>query len=173
MKILIFLQGTIIMHRGAVGKNHEEIVKQIREQEPSVRDHENYIPIGKAVTKLQRWVSHGAEICYISSLAEDKKTRGNEFVGKEGLKADKNVLERYGFPNGSIYHRAIRQNYQNLVEQMQPLPNVLIEDDCESIGGEIEMIYPRLADETKKKIHSVVIKEFEGVDHLPDDPLQL
>ncbi len=173
MKILIFLQGTIIMHRSAVGKSHKEIVKQIREQKPSVRDYENYVPIRNAVAKLQRWASQGAMICYVSSLTENKKARSDEFVGKEGLKADKNVLERYGFPNGSIYHRAPGQSYQNLTEHIQPSPDVLIEDDCESIGGKDQMIYPGLDVKTKKKIHPVIIKEFEGVDDLPDDPTKL
>ncbi len=89
------------------------------------------------------------------------------------MKIDESVLKRCGLPKGVIYHRVPEQNYQNLVEQIQPLPDVLIEDDCESIGGETEMIYPQLSSEAKKKIRLVIIKEFEGIDHLPDDPIQL
>jgi hypothetical protein len=43
----------------------------------------------------------------------------------------------------------------------------LIEDDCESIGGEKEMVYPYIKKELKSKIKSVIIKEFEGIDNLP------
>ena len=49
------------------------------------------------------------------------------------------------------------------------LPDTLIEDDCESIGGEKEMIYPNLKAKLKAKIISVVVKEFGGIDHLPDE----
>ena len=44
---------------------------------------------------------------------------------------------------------------------------MLIEDDCESIFGEIEMTYSYIRPEIKKKIKFVVVKEFVGIDHLP------
>jgi hypothetical protein len=34
------------------------------------------------------------------------------------------------------------------------------------------MIYPRLSREVQKKIHSVVLKEFEGIDNLSDIPME-
>lgn len=49
------------------------------------------------------------------------------------------------------------------------LPDILIEDDCESIGGEKEMTYPHIKPELKTRIKSIVIKEFCGLDHLPDE----
>ena len=49
----------------------------------------------------------------------------------------------------------------------------LIEDDCESIGGEIEMTYPYIKPELKNKIKSVVIKEFSGIDNLPNNIQEL
>lgn len=49
------------------------------------------------------------------------------------------------------------------------LPDILIEDDCESIGGDAEMIYPHLKAEMRGGIISLVVKEFEGIDHLPDN----
>ncbi|MFA5184293.1 MAG: hypothetical protein WC456_02085 [Patescibacteria group bacterium] len=169
MKILIFLQGTVIMHPGAAGKTRADIIQQVRDQEDSVRDFKNYIPIGRAPEKLRTWAEQGAEICYLSALSENKKARGDEVVGREGLKADSIVLERYGFPAGIIYHRAAQESYQVVVEQMRPLPDILIEDDCESIGGASEMTYPYIALELKEKIKSVVVREFIGIDHLPAD----
>lgn len=59
-------------------------------------------------------------------------------------------------------------SYQDVVERMEPLPDILIEDDCESIGGEKEMTYPHLRSDVKNKIKSIVIKEFGGIDYLPD-----
>ena len=49
------------------------------------------------------------------------------------------------------------------------MPDVLVEDDCESIGGEVEMTYPHIRPELKPRIKSVVVREFGGIDHLPDD----
>jgi hypothetical protein len=48
-------------------------------------------------------------------------------------------------------------------------PGILIEDDCESIGGEPEMTFPQLQPELQASITSIVVKEFGGIDHLPDD----
>jgi hypothetical protein len=44
---------------------------------------------------------------------------------------------------------------------------VLIEDDCESIGGEKEMSITDVRPEIKRKIKSIVVKEFEGIDGVP------
>ena len=49
------------------------------------------------------------------------------------------------------------------------MPDILIEDDCESIGGEKEMTITFIKPEVRQKIKSVVIKEFGGIDYLPDD----
>lgn len=169
MKIMVFLHGTLITHKNSAGKTRQETIKQIVEQEESVRDFENYIPLGNAPKKLQTWVSQGAEICYLSALTENKKARGDETVGKEGLKADEIVLEKYGFPKGEIYHRDSGESYKDVVARIYPSPDILIEDDCESIGGEPEMTYPSLSPELKAKIKSIVVKEFEGIDNLSDD----
>ena len=48
------------------------------------------------------------------------------------------------------------------------MPDVLIEDDCESIGGKDEMTITHVKPDLKKKIKSIVVKEFSGLDHLPD-----
>ena len=53
------------------------------------------------------------------------------------------------------------------------MPDVLIEDDCESIGGEKEMGYPHIKPELKRKMKSIVIKEFGGIDHLSDSIYEL
>jgi hypothetical protein len=169
MKIMIFLHGTLITHKNSAGKSREEIIQQIIDQEESVREFQNYIPIGQAPKKLQSWVSQGAEICYLSALTENKKARGDEKVGKEGLKADGIVLGKYGFPKGEIFHRNLDESYKDVVEKINPAPDILIEDDCESIGGELEMTYPSLNPELKAKIKLIVVKEFEGIDTLPED----
>lgn len=167
MKIMVFLHGTTIMAKNAVGKTREEIVKQVQDQEESVRDFASYVPIGNAQHKLQKWAEQGAEICYLSALTEDKRARGDEIVGKEGLKADQEILDKYGFPTGEIYHRQKGESYTDIAEKV--MPDILIEDDCESIGGEDEMTYPHIKPELKNKIKSIVVKEFGGIDYLPDN----
>lgn len=173
MRILVFLQGTIIMHEHAAGLSREEIIQQVTDQEESARDFKNYIPVGNAPQKLKKWAEQGAEICYLSALTENKKGRGDEIVGKEGLQADKFVLDKYGFPQGNIYHRGQDESYADVVAKMTPYPDVLIEDDCESMGQEAEVTYPSLSPELQRKIKSIVVKEFGGIDHLPDSPESL
>ncbi|MFA6533652.1 MAG: hypothetical protein WCT37_00600 [Patescibacteria group bacterium] len=169
LKILIFLQGTLIMHATAAGKTQGEIVEQVKNQEPSVREFAFYEPIGRAVGKLYAWLGQGAKISYLSALTENKKARGDEVVGKDGLEVEAALLQRLGFPAGEIYHRENGESYAAVVARIKPTPNILIEDDCLSIGGAPEMTYPVLNPALKRKIKSIVVPEFLGIDHLPDD----
>ena len=59
MKIIVFTEGTLLMHKGAIGRTLKEIIEQVVNQEPSVKDYANYVPIGNAVQKIQRWVDQG------------------------------------------------------------------------------------------------------------------
>lgn len=155
MKILVFLHGTTIMHKNAVGHTREEIVKQVKEKDKSVHDYKSYVPVGNVVKKLQNWKNDGAEILYLSSheTAED-------------VEKDKFVLKKYGFPDGQVLFRQRGEQYKDIAEKI--MPDVLIEDDCESIGGKNEMTITHVKPELKKKIKSIVVKEFSGLDHLPD-----
>lgn len=119
-------------------------------------DFANYVPTGKAVAKLKNWVSQGAQIYYLTS-----------HENAAGVEIDKQVQAKYGFPKGKIYWRQNGEAYKDVAERV--MPDVLIEDDCESIGGEAEMTYPNLRADLKPKIKSIVAKEFQGIDHLPDD----
>ena len=167
IKIMLFLQGTLLMHRSGVGKTRQQIVKQSQDQGESVRDFASYVPIGHAVEKLQRWANQGVKILYLSALTENKNARGDEIVGKEGLMIDQKVLNRYGFPKGEIYHRQTGERYAQIAERLGP--DVLIEDDCESIGGASEMTITAVRPEIKSRIKSIVVKEFGGIDELPDN----
>ena len=155
MKILVFLHGTTIMHRGAIGHSREERVRQVHEGEESVREYETYVPVRNAVEKLHRWRSQGAEIIYLSSHRNPIN-----------VEKDRAVLNRYGFPAGEVLFRQAHQAYKDVAESV--LPDVLIEDDCESIGGEPEMVYPHIRLALQRRMRSIVVREFEGIDHLPD-----
>jgi len=155
MRILVFLHGTTIMHKNGLGHTREERVKQVIERDKSVHDYASYVPIGNAVKKLQSWKSQGAEILYLSS---------HENI--EDVKKDEYVLKKYGFPTGQVFFREKGEQYRDIAERV--IPGILIEDDCESIGGKEEMTITYIRPEFKKKIKSIVVKEFSGIDHLPD-----
>jgi len=155
MKILIFTEGTILMHKSGDGLPKEEVVKQVEENEPSVKDYSSYIPIGNASEKIRKWEDNGATITYLTSRKE---------LGE--IEAIRDTLKRYNFPECDLDFRRNGETYANVAERI--MPDILIEDDCESIGGEAEMTYTHIKDELKPKIKSVVVKEFGGIDDLPD-----
>lgn len=157
MKIMVFLHGTVIMHKSAVGRQREERVRQILDRrDQAIYDFGSYIPVDDAVRKLQAWGQQGAEIVYLSS-----------HTAVELVEMDRDVLCRHRFPEGRIFFRQLGEHYADVVEGV--LPDILIEDDCESIGGQEEMAYPHIRAELQARIQSVVVKEFGGIDHLPDD----
>lgn len=155
MRILVFLHGTLIMHKNAKGKTREERVKQVLKREKSVQDFVSYIPVGNSVEKLNSWEKQGAEIIYLSS---------HEKAGD--LEKDKLVLKKYNFPEGQILYRQSEESYKDIAEKI--IPDILIEDDCESIGGKKEMTITFINPDIKRRIKSIVVKEFSGIDDLPD-----
>lgn len=155
MRICIFLHGTLIMHRNAKNKPRKERVRQSLKREPSVLDYKNYIPIGNAVRKVTNWKNQGAKIIYLSSHQDVSDVR-----------KDKTVLKNYKFPNGRIVFRKSGKQYKDIAEKI--MPDILIEDDCESIGGKKEMTITNVNPIIKNKIKSIIIKEFSGIDNLPD-----
>lgn len=157
---MVFLHGTVIMHSGAVGRTREESVKQVLDHDPSIYDFASYVPADNAVRKLQVWSQQGAEIGYLSS---HKRI--------EDVEIDKAVLRNHNFPRGQIFFRRGGEQYKDVAERA--LPDILIEDDCESIGGAEEMTYPNIKSELKVKIKSIVVKEFGGFEQLPDDISEL
>jgi len=156
MKIMVFLHGTAIMHKNALGRTREERVRQVLNGDESLYDFASYVPVGNVVQKLQAWKQQGTEILYLSS-----------HKSVEGVEKDKIVLRKHGFPDGRIFFRHSGERYNGVAESV--LPDILIEDDCESIGGRKEMTYPHIKPELKARIKPIVVKEFGGIDHLPDD----
>jgi len=157
MKILVFTEGTIIMHPSAAGLTREQRVQQSITNAEGVRDYVNYIPIRNAVKKLQVWKRQGTEIFYLTSRTAPKQ-----------IAEIKRVLEKYDFPdNQNLLYRKKGEEYKDVAEKL--MPDILIEDDCESIGGEKEMTYTHIKPELKEKIKLISVKEFGGIDHLPDE----
>jgi len=161
MKILVFTEGTLIMHSGAKGLSGEDIVKQVLEgKEPSIREYGTYIPVGNGAKKLHLWKSQGAKIVYLTS-----RTKPAE-IGRI-----RSVLKKHNFPKGQLLFRVEGEEYKDVAERA--MPDIIVEDNCESIGGESEMTYTHIEPELKKRIKSIAVKEFGGIDNLPDDILAL
>jgi len=160
MKIMVFLHGTATMHKNAAGLSREERVQQVIDGDASLHEFGSYIPVDHAVDKLRAWENRGASIVYLSSHTEPSR-----------VELDRLVLAEHGFPRGPVCFRNDGNSYPEVVETV--VPDILIEDDCESIGGELEMVYPQLSLAAKRRVKSVVVREFGGLDHLPDDPALL
>jgi hypothetical protein len=158
MRIMVFLQGTTVMHKGAIGVSREERIRQVvLGADISLRDFESYVPIEGAVEKLENWKNQGAEILYLSSQRRP-----------DDVEKDRHVLVGYGFPTGRILYRCREcESYASIAEEVSP--DLIVEDDCASIGGEPEMTYPNMTENAKRRVKSIVVKEFGGIDHLPDD----
>ncbi|HET7353466.1 MAG TPA: hypothetical protein VFJ11_05380 [Gaiellaceae bacterium] len=154
--MLIFLHGTALMHPGGVDRTREERVAQARGRaDPTVHDYAAYVPVGGVVAKLQRWREQSAQIDYLSSH------RKPDDVAKDSF-----VLRKYGFPEGRILSRGPGESYGEVAAR--EMPDVLIEDDCESINGAGEITYPQIPADRRARVRSIIVPEFGGIDHLPD-----
>ena len=142
--ILIFTEGTILMHKNIF----------------NIYNFQNYIPIKNSVEKIRSWNEQGFKIKYLSS----RKTE-NEIM------CIKNILEKYNFCGNELYFRNKTEEYYNIAEEI--MPKILIEDNCKSIGG-IKQTAIYKIDETKKiHIKSILVNEFKGIDHLPNNIMEL
>lgn len=181
MTILIFTEGTVLVHGSAKGKTREEIVQQSKKfgiqmekkflvflgyanyriNPSGINDYQSYIPVHNAVEKIKKWKNQGVTIFYLSSRRVKKKI---EAIG--------NVLQKYSFPDSqNLLYRQQGEDYKDVAEKL--MPDIFIEDDCESIGGEKEMTYTHMSNDAKVKVHSIIVKEFSGIDYFPDNLGQL
>lgn len=182
MKILVFTEGTCIIFASGKDVSREERVRMSQDAgvqqedntltyenkgtlpsvaQGSVYDFASYIPSDGALERLTAWKEQGAIIYYMTSRRI-----------KEEIDAIRNVLSKYHFPDEeNLVFRMQGEEYKDVAERVRP--DILIEDDCESIGGEKEMTYPHINPEFKKEIKSVVVKEFDGLKNLPDDSTKL
>ena len=140
------------MHRSALGHAPAEIVRQVQEEEP---DRNDYVPIGNAVKKLTSWKNQGAELYYLTSRRDARE-----------IEAVRSVLKRFYFPDGQLLFRQINEGYKEVVERV--MPDVLIEDDCKSVGAE-NIAISQVSPEKRDHIVSIIVSEFEGIDRLEDN----
>jgi hypothetical protein len=173
---LIFTEGTILTNRRWTAIPREDVVKQVKawsdlsKEEldklrkeglaPSPEYFKASVPIGNSVKKIHAWKNQGATIVYLTSR---RKT--------EEIHIIQDILRKYQFPEGELLFRREGEEYRDVAEKA--LPNIIVEDDCESIGGEEEMTYPGIKPDLKATVKSIVVKEFGGIDHLPNDVAEL
>ena len=160
MRILVFLHGTAIMHRTAVGRPRAERVRQARQRDRSVLDFASYVPTEAAVEKVRTWHRHGAAICYLSSHQDPAD-----------VELDRAVLTAHGFPAGTLFSRGPGESYAEAARRAAA--DIVVEDDCESIGGRSQTIAAGLAAAPGRAVTSVIVPEFGGLAQLPDDPGEL
>ncbi len=141
------------MHSAALQVDRRERIRQVLDRDPSVRELDAYVPAEGVVEKLRCWSDQGAEIVYLSSHRKP-----------ENVAVDAEVVRAHGFPPGRILSRSPGQTYGELI--VRELPDMLIEDDCESIGA-AEIAYSQIPSERRGDIRSVVVPEMGGFDHLP------
>lgn len=137
--IMIFVEGTILKPKSWL----------------SLYNHKAYVPIGNSVKIIKSWHQQGANIIYCTSR---KKKSADDIA---------NLLKCYGFVGTFLAVRERRESYKDIVEGL--LPDILIEDDCKSIGGEWQMCITKVKPEIRKNIIAVAVPEFKGIDHLPTD----
>ena len=62
-----------------------------------------------------------------------------------------------GAPEGELFYR--RENEHNGQAAERADADIIVEDDCESIGGPARMTYPKLGPDSKARTKLVVIPE--------------
>lgn len=114
-----------------------------------------YKPIGNAVKMVNSLYEKGHEI-YLCSYV--RKVRYN-FI--------KTIVDFHGMNYTEILCRNKGETYGEIVEQLRP--DILIEDDCKSIGGLKECCITYVKEEIKQNIQSIIVPEFAGIDGIVID----
>lgn len=109
-----------------------------------------YEPIGNAVQIVNALYDKGYEI-YLCS-----------YVRKARYHFIKSIMDFYGMKYTDILCRDKGETYSEIVEHLSP--DILIEDDCKSIGGEKKCCITNVKEEIKANIQSIIVPEFGGID---------
>lgn len=139
MKIMIFIEGTTFYTRPLL----------------YLFTKFGYKPIGNAVKTVNALYDKGYEIYLCSYVRQARYS----FI--------KEIIDFYGIKYTEIVCRAKGQQYSEIVEQLKP--NVLIEDDCKSIGGLKKCCITNVKEEIRVNIQSIVVPEFTGIDGITTD----
>lgn len=136
MKIMIFIEGTTFCTKSLL----------------FLFSKKGYVPIGNAVKIINDLYNKGNEI-YLCS-----------YVRKNRYKFIKSVADYYKINYTEILCRDKKERYSDLVEKV--MPDILIEDDCKSIGGEKQCCITNVKENIKRNIKSIIVEEFKGIDNI-------
>ena len=125
----------------------------------SLYRHNSYVPIGNAVRIINAWRQQGANIIYCTSR---RKAQAEDMAS---------LLKKHGFRGLYLAARESGQTYADIVETIQP--DILVEDNCKSVGGAWQMCITKVKREVKENIKSIVVPEFKGIDSLSTDVMLL
>ena len=137
-KIMIFVEGTILKPK------HNNFFSRI--------NMNGYVPISNAIEVIKNWQEQGYEIIYLTSQ-----------TGRRAMKMAQH-LDELGFVGSMVGYRQKYQDYTTLIKE--ELPDILVEDDCKSVGGQTSMCSYNLPDNIKNKIKIIKVKEFGGIDNV-------
>ncbi len=139
MKIMIFIEGTTFYTRFPI----------------FLFSRYGYTPIGNAVEIVNGLQKQGYEI-YLCS-----------YVRKRRYKFIKRIIDFYGMKYTEILCREKGEQYSEIVERIKP--DILVEDDCKSIGGQKEWCITDVREEIKVGIRSIIVPEYKGIDDVEID----
>lgn len=134
MKIMVFIEGTTFKTRFPM----------------FLFTKYGYKPIGNAVEIVNAWQKEG-HVIYLCS-----------YVRKRRYNFIKQIIDFYGMKYIEILCREKGEQYSEIVERIKP--DILIEDDCKSIGGQKEWCITNVKEEIKAGIRSIIVPEFKGID---------
>lgn len=137
-KIMIFVEGTILKPK------HNNFFSRI--------NMNGYVPISNAIEVIKNWQEQGYEIIYLTSQ-----------TGRRAMKMAQH-LDELGFVGSMVGYRQKYQDYTTLIKE--ELPDILVEDDCKSVGGQTSMCSYNLPDNVKNEIKIIKVKEFGGIDNV-------
>lgn len=109
-----------------------------------------YTPIKNAVSK-------------INGLHEDYEVVLCTFR-RHNIRIVRKAMAYYGVRYHRLEYRKKGENYADVVVRVKP--DILIEDDCHSIGGEKEMCITNVPTDIKQTISLMVVREFDGIDNI-------
>lgn len=136
MKIMIFIEGTTFYTKPVL----------------FLFSKHGYKPIGNTVDIINSLHSKGHDIFLCSYV---RKNRYN-FI--------KSVIDFYGIAYTEILCRDKGERYSDIVERV--CPDVLIEDDCKSVGGEKNCCINGVREDMRANIKSIIVPEFSGIDNI-------
>ena len=139
MKIMIFIEGTTFYTKPIL----------------FLFTKYGYKPISDSVKKVNTWYNRGYEI-YLCSYV---RKRRYDFI--------KSVIDFYGMKYTEILCRKKGEIYSEIVEAIKP--DVLIEDDCRSIGGQEQWCITNVNEDVKSHIQSIIVPEYMGIDSIRID----